>query len=141
VGSNHRPLACKAEYGQDYAQLTALVHASELQKQCPEMPWGAWESLHGGSRKWFPEQPADPRFWSELRPGGGAIRIDTVPYVDFLIPGMMMTSVLITGTSDAVGVAEDSDQGFSDRLRSLPAPIALPAGRVRPSRWRTAGRA
>jgi hypothetical protein len=22
----------------------------------PEMPWGAWESVHGGSRKWFPEQ-------------------------------------------------------------------------------------
>ena len=20
------------------------------------MPWGAWGSLHGGSRKWFPEQ-------------------------------------------------------------------------------------
>jgi hypothetical protein len=24
------------------------------------MPSGAWESLHGGSRKWFPEQCADP---------------------------------------------------------------------------------
>jgi hypothetical protein len=23
------------------------------------MPWGGWNSLHGGSRKWFPEQPAD----------------------------------------------------------------------------------
>lgn len=53
---------------------------------------------------------------------GGALRFGTVPYVDFLIPGMVLTSVLITGTGTAVGVAEDSDQGFSDRLRSLPAP-------------------
>jgi ABC-type Na+ efflux pump permease subunit len=58
-------------------------------------------------------------------------RFGTVPYVDFLIPGMVMTSVLITGTGIAVGVAEDSEQGFSDRLRSLPAPrMALLAGRA-----------
>ena len=24
------------------------------------MPQDAWKSLHGGSRKWFPEQSADP---------------------------------------------------------------------------------
>jgi ABC-2 type transport system permease protein len=62
---------------------------------------------------------------------GGSIHFGTVPYVDFLIPGMVMTSVLITGTGIAVGVAEDSDQGFSDRLHSLPAPrLALLAGRA-----------
>jgi ABC-2 type transport system permease protein len=62
---------------------------------------------------------------------GGAIDFGAVPYVDFLIPGMVATSVLITGTGIAIGVAEDRDQGFFDRLRSLPAPrIALPAGRV-----------
>lgn len=62
---------------------------------------------------------------------GGAIDFGTVPYVDFLIPGMVLTSVLITGAGVAIGVAEDGEQGFRDRLRSLPVPrIALPAGRV-----------
>ena len=32
------------------------LHALDLRKPCPEMPRDAWESLHGGSRKWFPEQ-------------------------------------------------------------------------------------
>ena len=41
VGSNHRLLACKAEYGTDYAHLCALVHPLELRKQCPEMSQGA----------------------------------------------------------------------------------------------------
>jgi ABC-2 type transport system permease protein len=62
---------------------------------------------------------------------GGAIAFGPVPYVDFLIPGMVLTSVLITGTGTAVGVAEDREQGFFDRLRSLPAPrSALLAGRA-----------
>jgi ABC-2 type transport system permease protein len=62
---------------------------------------------------------------------GGAIDFGSVPYVDFLIPGMVATSMLVAGWGIAVGVAEDRDQGFFDRLRSLPAPrIALPAGRV-----------
>jgi ABC transporter DrrB family efflux protein len=62
---------------------------------------------------------------------GGAIHFGAIPYVDFLVPGFVLTSVLITGTSVAVGVAEDVEQGFFDRLRSLPAPrIALVGGRV-----------
>lgn len=62
---------------------------------------------------------------------GGAIDFGSIPYVDFLIPGMVLTSVLITGTGTAIGVAEDADQGFFDRLRSLPAPrLALLTGRA-----------
>jgi hypothetical protein len=32
------------------------LHTLDLRKPCPEMPRDAWESLHGGSRKWFLEQ-------------------------------------------------------------------------------------
>jgi ABC-2 type transport system permease protein len=62
---------------------------------------------------------------------GGAIDAGAVPYVDFLVPGYVVTSVLFTGSNVSVGVAEDMEQGFTDRLRSLPVPrTALLAGRV-----------
>lgn len=62
---------------------------------------------------------------------GGAIRVPSVPYVDFLVPGFVLAGVLITGTTVAAGVAEDVEQGFFDRLRSLPLPrAALATGRV-----------
>jgi ABC-2 type transport system permease protein len=57
---------------------------------------------------------------------GGAIDLGPVAYVDFVL-----TTALIIGTGIAVGVAEDVDQGFFDRLRSLPVPrIALAGGRA-----------
>jgi ABC transporter DrrB family efflux protein len=62
---------------------------------------------------------------------GGAMHVGSVPYVDFLVPGLVLTGVLITGTGVAASVAEEVEQGFFDRLRSLPAPrIALVGGRV-----------
>ncbi|HEX6418088.1 MAG TPA: ABC transporter permease [Acidimicrobiales bacterium] len=62
---------------------------------------------------------------------GGAIASGGVPYVDFLVPGYVTTSVLFVGMATAAGVAEDLEQGFLDRLRSLPIPrAAVLAGRV-----------
>src|SRR4029450_3332930 len=63
---------------------------------------------------------------------GGAIQPgDGISYVDFLIPGFVTTSVLFGGMTTAAGVAEDLEQGFFDRLRSLPVPRwALVSGRV-----------
>jgi ABC-2 type transport system permease protein len=63
---------------------------------------------------------------------GGAIRTSGgIPYVDFLVPGFIATGVLFAAIGSAVGVAEDLEQGFIDRLRSLPiARAAVPAGRV-----------
>lgn len=62
---------------------------------------------------------------------GGAIHLGSVRYVDFLVPGFVLASVLITGTGVAAGVAEHIEQGSFDRLRSLPVPrVALAAGQV-----------
>jgi ABC-2 type transport system permease protein len=51
---------------------------------------------------------------------GGAIGTGSVKYVDFLIPALAAVSGLFG--SGVVGVAEDSDSGLFDRLRSLPVP-------------------
>ena len=62
---------------------------------------------------------------------GGAI--DTrgaLSYVDWLVPGFLVTVILWSGMSAAGGVAEDSATGVYDRLRSLPIPRAsVMAGR------------
>ena len=55
---------------------------------------------------------------------GGAISAGGGSYVDFLVPGFITTSVLWSGMTAATGVAEDLEQGFVDRLRSLPIPRA-----------------
>src|SRR5215467_3788567 len=51
---------------------------------------------------------------------GGAINAGGLPYVDFLVPGFVVTGFLWAGMSAAAGVAEDVEQGLFDRLRSLP---------------------
>jgi ABC transporter DrrB family efflux protein len=54
---------------------------------------------------------------------GGAI--DTrgaLSYVDWLVPGFLVTVILWSGMSASAGVAEDSSSGVYDRLRSLPIP-------------------
>jgi ABC-2 type transport system permease protein len=53
---------------------------------------------------------------------GGAMRSVGVPYVDYLVPGFIATGVLFSGIGAAVATAEDLEQGFIDRLRSLPIP-------------------
>jgi ABC-2 type transport system permease protein len=62
---------------------------------------------------------------------GGAIGAGGLSYVDFLVPGFITTGVLFAGMGAAAGVAEDLEQGFVDRLRSLPIPrSAVLAGRA-----------
>lgn len=56
---------------------------------------------------------------------GGAISTGgALNYVDFLVPGFLVTVILWTGMGAAAGVAEDSASGVYDRLRSLPIPRA-----------------
>jgi ABC-2 type transport system permease protein len=52
---------------------------------------------------------------------GGAIDPGLpVDYVDFLVPGFLVTTILWTGMNAPAGVAEDAASGVYDRLRSLP---------------------
>ncbi len=53
---------------------------------------------------------------------GGAIHVSGMHYVDYLVPGFIATGVLFSGIGAAVATAEDLQQGFIDRLRSLPIP-------------------
>jgi ABC-2 type transport system permease protein len=53
---------------------------------------------------------------------GGAIHVDGISYVDYLVPGFIATGVLFMGIGTATAMAEDLEQGFVDRLRSLPIP-------------------
>jgi ABC transporter DrrB family efflux protein len=55
---------------------------------------------------------------------GGAIHIAGMNYVDYLVPGFIATGVLFSGIGTAAAMAEDLEQGFIDRLRSLPIPRA-----------------
>jgi ABC-2 type transport system permease protein len=52
---------------------------------------------------------------------GGSIHVPGYPsYVDFLIPGILVQTVLFGGSSTAVGLADDLSKGITDRFRSLP---------------------
>ncbi|MGH9182460.1 MAG: ABC transporter permease [Acidimicrobiales bacterium] len=62
---------------------------------------------------------------------GGAIRVTDGPYVDFLIPGIFVTTVVFGAMGTAVGLADDLGKGLIERLRSLPmAPSAVLTGRT-----------
>jgi ABC transporter DrrB family efflux protein len=52
---------------------------------------------------------------------GGALHVPGYSqYVDYLIPGIIVQTVLFGGSSTAVGMAEDLSSGITDRFRSLP---------------------
>jgi ABC-2 type transport system permease protein/oleandomycin transport system permease protein len=51
---------------------------------------------------------------------GGAIDVPGVSYVDYLIPGIIVQTVVFGATSTAVGLSEDMSKGIIDRFRSLP---------------------
>ncbi|HUE27293.1 MAG TPA: ABC transporter permease [Solirubrobacteraceae bacterium] len=52
---------------------------------------------------------------------GGALHVPGYRhYVDYLIPGIVVQTVLFGGSSTAVGMAEDLSSGITDRFRSLP---------------------
>jgi ABC-2 type transport system permease protein/oleandomycin transport system permease protein len=62
---------------------------------------------------------------------GGSIHVPGTNYVDYLIPGIIVQTVVFGATSTSVGLAEDMSKGIIDRFRSLPmARSAVLAGRT-----------
>ena len=62
---------------------------------------------------------------------GGAIHVPGISYVDFLIPGIIVQTVVFGATSTAVGLSEDMSKGIIDRFQSLPmSRSAVLAGRT-----------
>jgi len=61
---------------------------------------------------------------------GGAITVPGVDYVNFLMPGIFVQTVVFGATTTGVGLAEDLGKGIIERFRSLPmARSAVLAGR------------
>lgn len=63
---------------------------------------------------------------------GGSIKlIGNIPYVDFMIPGIFVQSVMFGAVSTSVGLSEDLQKGLIERFRALPmARSAVLAGRT-----------
>jgi ABC transporter DrrB family efflux protein len=62
---------------------------------------------------------------------GGAIDTGPLDYVDFLIPGIIVQSMVFGGFVTALGLSEDLKKGLIDRFRSLPMwGPAVVAGRI-----------
>src|SRR5438132_9440887 len=63
---------------------------------------------------------------------GGAIRLPSnIPYVDYLMPGIFVQTVVFGSMAAAIGLATDLKSGLLERFRSLPmARSAVLAGRT-----------
>lgn len=62
---------------------------------------------------------------------GGAIATPNGSYINYLLPGIIVQTVLFGGTATTIGLAEDLSKGLIDRFRSLPmARSAVLAGRT-----------
>src|SRR5438094_4539043 len=51
---------------------------------------------------------------------GGAINVPGVPYVDYLMPGIFVQTVVFGSMAAAIGLATDLKSGLLERFRSLP---------------------
>src|SRR5262245_40861982 len=62
---------------------------------------------------------------------GGSIVVPGLDYVDFLMPGIFVQTVVFGSMNTAIGLAEDLHKGLIERFRSLPmARSAVMAGRT-----------
>jgi len=51
---------------------------------------------------------------------GGAIRVNTPDYLTFLLPGILVQTMIFGAMATGLGLAQDQQSGLFDRYRSLP---------------------
>jgi ABC transporter DrrB family efflux protein len=51
---------------------------------------------------------------------GGAIRVPGVDYVNFLMPGIFVQTIVFGGMNTVIGLSDDLGKGLIERFRSLP---------------------
>ena len=62
---------------------------------------------------------------------GGAISIKGVTYVNYLVPGILVQTVIFGSVNTAIGLAEDLQKGLIERFKALPmARMAVLGGRT-----------
>ena len=62
---------------------------------------------------------------------GGAIEVPGVRYVDYLMPGIFVQTMIFGGMNTVIGLADDLSKGLIERFRSLPmARSAVLSGRI-----------
>jgi ABC-2 type transport system permease protein/oleandomycin transport system permease protein len=62
---------------------------------------------------------------------GGVIHVQGIDYVNYLIPGILVQTVIFGSVGTTVGLAEDLQKGLIERFRALPmARLAVLAGRT-----------
>lgn len=62
---------------------------------------------------------------------GGAIRVETPDYITFLLPGILVQTVVFGAFATGLGLSQDAQTGLFDRFRSLPiARSAVIVGRL-----------
>lgn len=62
---------------------------------------------------------------------GGAMRVTTPDYITFLLPGILVQTVVFGAFATALGLAQDAQSGLFERFRSLPiARSAVITGRL-----------
>ena len=69
--------------------------------------------------------------------GGDPGRLAGLDYVDFLLPGILVQSMVFGGFRDcALGLSDDMKKGLIDRFRSLPMSRAAVPRAARSPMWR-----
>jgi ABC transporter DrrB family efflux protein len=120
--------------------MSALAATSTATAQHSRLYWGIVDTLTI-ARRHLLHIPQQPEQWASatLQPimfvvlfryvFGGAIQIPGVSYVNYLMAGIFVQTIVVEGMTGGIGLALDLKEGIMDRLRALPmSPAAVLIG-------------